>query len=177
MTKKIISKNGIKLLAKYEKLMLYPYDDQAPKIRLVEWNERATIGYGHLILKSEWEQFKDGITKEQAIELKQKDLKRFVARINKDIDVMQNQNQFDALVILSYNIGEDGFHNSTVRKMINDPEYISRQYSSLEFAWKAWNKDRDKKTGKKEVSNGLVKRRAKEWKLYNKKQGIFCNEY
>lgn len=166
-----ISTNGIKLLAEYESLILYPYDDQDKskmKLKLIEWNERATIGYGHLILESEWDKFKDEITKEEAVELKKQDLKLKVNRVIKDININLNQNQFDALVILCFNIGEEGFHSSTVRKMINNPEYKSRDYKNLETAWKAWNKDTDKNTNKKYVSRGLVNRRKKEWKLYVK---------
>ncbi len=164
-----ISKKGVELLKEYESLKLMPYDDQNPKEKLENWNERATIGYGHLIIKTEWIKFKDGITKEEAADLKAKDLSMYIYIVNKYVKPELNQNQFDALVIFSYNIGPGAFKRSTALKIINDPNYTSVYYPTLESAWKAFNKDRHPVTGKKFVSNGLVNRRKKEWNLYNGK--------
>ncbi len=73
-----------------------------------------------------------------------------------------NQTQFDALVMLCFNIGIDGFKNSSVVKIINGEQ---ASYKTLEDAWKAWNKSQGN------VMQGLNNRRNAEYKLYS--QGIY----
>jgi len=74
------------------------------------------------------------------------------------------QNEFDALVILTFNIGCNGFIDSSVLKLINNPKTTTR-YANLEAAWKAWNKSQGK------INNGLKNRRDAEWTIYTK--GIY----
>jgi len=73
-----------------------------------------------------------------------------------------NQNQFDAIMLLVYNIGVTGFTNSGVLKQLkknpNDLEKVK------EF-WMMWNKET--KNGVKQVNQGLVNRRKKEYQLYS----------
>jgi GH24 family phage-related lysozyme (muramidase) len=75
------------------------------------------------------------------------------------------QNEFDAMVILAFNIGQAGFSNSSILKMVNDPS-ATTSYTTLENAWKAWDKSQGK------VSRGLKNRRQTEWNIYNK--GIYA---
>ncbi|ETW95549.1 MAG: hypothetical protein ETSY1_30095, partial [Candidatus Entotheonella factor] len=75
-----------------------------------------------------------------------------------------NQHQFDAMVILTYNIGVPNFLSSSALKLINDPN-AQTSYSSLESAWKAWNRSQGS------VMQGLINRRNAEWKIYS--QGIY----
>lgn len=49
-----LSQTGRDFLKSIETARLDPYDDQTGK-KIKEWNRHATIGYGHLILESEWE--------------------------------------------------------------------------------------------------------------------------
>ncbi|MCG4112058.1 hypothetical protein KBJ29_09580 [Campylobacter jejuni] len=51
------------------------------------------------------------------------------------------QNEFDALVILCFNIGIDNFKNSSVAKIINAEK---TGYKTLKEAWIAWNKSQNK---------------------------------
>jgi type VI secretion system secreted protein VgrG len=156
---------GDKLMKDIEELHLKPYDDSTRK-EITEWNENATIGWGHLISKKQWDKYKNGITACEAETLFYSDLAPAVKAVNKGLTVNVTQNQFDALVMLAFNIGiyEDGFAGSSVLKMINDPN-AKTDYSSLESAWKAWD-------GPGDVSiPGLVNRRVCEWKIYSK--GIY----
>lgn len=154
-----MSGDGENLLKSVEELRLEPYDDRNPSKKLDQWNKFATIGYGHLISKSEWSTYKKGIDKNQADLLFQNDLKPFADAVRSSISTNLQQYQFDALVMLAYNIGIGGFKGSSVVKMINDP-CAKNSYATLEDAWKAWNK-----TGGK-VSQGLINRRDAEWKVF-----------
>jgi GH24 family phage-related lysozyme (muramidase) len=143
-----------------EKLRLKPYDDRTGK-EITEWNERATIGYGHLIAKEDWDTYKNGLKDEAAAEaLFDSDLAPWVKVVNDGLEVNVAQDQFNALVYLTFNIG-NRFTTSSVRKMINDPN-TKTDYSTLESAWKAYD-------GPGKASEpGLVNRRACEWKIYSK---------
>jgi lysozyme len=161
------SANGVKLLKEYETKdgnpNLQPYDDQTGKV-VTKWVEGATIGFGHLIKKSEWETYKNGITAQEAQTLFESDVAPFIDLVKTSITASLTQNQFDALVILAFNIGPD-FQSSSVVKMINDPK-AKTKYPDVESAWKAWNKSQ------KKVMKGLINRRQKEWDLYNQQPKV-----
>lgn len=159
----VMSTKAITLLKGIEKLALESYDDQTGK-KIDKWVKGATIGYGHLIHKSDWEKYKAGISKAEADSLFKKDIRPFVNTVNSSVKVALSQNEFDALVILAFNIGAGAFKSSSVLKMINDPS-AKTPYSSIEAAWKAWNKSQGK------VMRGLNNRRNSEWNIYEK--GIY----
>lgn len=154
------SDQGLKLLGAIEELRLKPYDDQTSK-KVDNWTKGATIGYGHLIKQGEWDTYKNGISAEDAIILFRNDLSPFINIVRSNITIKLAQNQFDALVILAYNIGSTAFAGSSVVKLVNDPT-IKTNYASLEDAWKAWNKSQGK------VMQGLINRRECEWNVYSK---------
>lgn len=155
---------GINLLKSIEELATTPYDDQTGK-DITAWVEGATIGYGHLIAKSDWSKFKGGLTEAEALSLLKADLAPFVNNIRNKVKVSVTQHQFDAMVILAFNIGLAGFSSSSVLKMVNDPS-ATTSYTTLENAWKAWDKSQGK------VSRGLKNRRQAEWNIYNK--GVYA---
>ncbi len=74
------------------------------------------------------------------------------------VTVPLNQNQFDALVSLTYNIGSGAFNNSTLLKKLNKGDY---QGAADQFL--VWNKAGGK------VMKGLVRRREAEQALFLKK--------
>ena len=84
----------------------------------------------------------------------------FINVVKNYIDSPINQNQFDALVSLAYNIGNRNFRDSTIRQQINNSDFNSKKYPTLESAWKAWN------ISQGQVSKGLINRRKDEWDLY-----------
>ena len=152
---KRMGKQGLSLLTELEGERLTPYDDQTGKA-ITEWCKGATIGVGHLILKDEWDKYKNGITKEESTNLLKKDVRPVEDVVNKYVTAPLFQNQFDALVIFAFNIGNYGFRTSSALRLINDPE-AKTSYPDLESSWKAWNKSQGK------VMEGLKKRRNREW--------------
>ena len=157
-----ISQKGLDFLKDYETLSLQPYSDKIglKSAPIKSWSEAATIGYGHLILNTEWSKYKNGITKQQAEDLLRIDLVDFEKTINSAVKKQLKQNEYDALVILAFNIGVSSFSKSSLLKLLNGQ--AGSNYPTLELAWKAFNKDNGK------VSNGLINRRASEWNIYSK---------
>lgn len=154
-----ISQKGLDFLKEYETLSLQPYDDQLglKSAPIKSWCEGATIGYGHLISKSEWNTYKNGITKQQAEILLNEDLKEFESCVNSAVTKVLKQNEYDALVILCFNIGTTQFKMSSVLKKLKG---LTSSYPTLELAWKAFNKSQGK------VMVGLCNRRESEWNIY-----------
>ena len=120
-------------------------------------NHLPTIGYGTLIDTKEEEYLKTAtINESQALDLLRKDCLIFEKTIAKTVMVPLNQNQFDALVSLVYNIGPNNFQKSSVLGSINRKASIEE----IKKNWGLWRKADGK------VSQGLVNRRNKELALY-----------
>ena len=101
------SPNGQTLIKKFEGLRLTAYQDMVGV-----W----AIGYGHT-----GPDVKPGltITQQQADQLLINDLVRFNNGVNALVTVKLNQNQFDALVSFSYNLGLGSLQNSTLLRLLN----------------------------------------------------------
>lgn len=95
------------------------------------------------------------ITQAEADRLLDQDLVRFEKTVNENVRVPINQNQYDALVSLSYNIGTTAFSRSTVLRRLNEGDYEGAADAIL---W--WNKVKGK------VIKGLVNRRKAERELF-----------
>lgn len=110
-----------------------------------------TIGYG-----STGKHVKPGmvITEAQAEKLLRDDLSRFERKVSA-LAKAPTQLQFDAMVALAFNIGEDGFAKSSVLRAHNSQDYVR-----AEQAFALWNKAGGR------VLKGLVNRRADEAALY-----------
>lgn len=145
------SANGVDFIAAHEGLRLSAYQDQAGL-----W----TIGYGHLIKSGEDWLFGAPITQAQAKELLAEDLKMAENAVNSNISIDLNQNQFDALVSLVFNIGAGAFGGSTVKARINAQDTQDR----ITEAWQRW--DKVTINGELVSSRGLAKRREDETDLY-----------
>ncbi len=155
-----LSDKGIKLLMDIEQLRLKPYDDQTGK-EISSYEKGATIGYGYLIPRNEWNSYKNGINESEAKELFHSVLKPFKDATARIIKVDVTQQQFDALVILHYNIGETLFKRSSVVKIIHGG--VSTDYgTNIDLAWKAFNMSQGS------VMEGLNNRRQAELNIYNK---------
>ena len=143
-----LSTNGFNLLAELEGVVLNPYKDSVGI---------PTIGIGSTYYEDGTKvTMKDkAITKERAIQLAKNVVKSFEARVNKSIVVPMTQNQFDAMVLLCYNIGESGFARSSVVRNFNAGNLQKAADSFL-----LWNKAGGK------VSKGLTNRRQKERNLF-----------
>lgn len=117
-----------------------------------------TIGYGSTY-------YTDGkrvtmldkeITKVQAFEMFKTIADRFASKVSKLVTSPLNQNQFNALVSLAYNIGTGNFASSTILKKVNK----NHNDSTIALEFKKWNK-----VNKKEVA-GLTRRRNYESDIY-----------
>ena len=96
-----------------------PYYEYPTKL----WNKHYYIGYSHLMKigsKSITQ-----LSKQEARELVIKDIKLITKHINTLVKTDLNQNQFDALVSLIYDIGVKSFRSSTVLTDLNKSSYIS----------------------------------------------------
>ena len=106
-----ISPSGIDLICNFEGKRLIAYDDGVGV-----W----TIGFGTTVYPNGIKVMKgDTCTEAQAKTYMAHDLKKFEATVNKAVTVQLNQNQFDALVSLAYNIGTNAFSKSTLVKKLN----------------------------------------------------------
>ncbi|MGD8925562.1 MAG: glycoside hydrolase family protein [Thioalkalispiraceae bacterium] len=155
-----VSAKGVNLLKSIERLALKPYDDQNGR-EITRWVKGATIGYGHLISRNDWPNYKNGLNKTEAEALFKQDLEPFAEHVRNKVTANILQQEFDAMVILAFNIGKTAFASSSALKLINNPG-ANTSYASLEKAWLAWNKSQGK------YSRGLANRRKAEWKIYTK---------
>jgi lysozyme len=76
-----------------------------------------------------------------------------------------NQNQFDALVIFAYNVGNHALQNSTLLKKVNTNDFKEAFNQFL-----VWDKVRS--NGMFVEVNGLKNRRLAEQKLFNTPMGV-----
>jgi len=139
-----ISQRGLDLIKKFEGLRLTSYQCEAGV-----W----TIGYGstgpdvgpNLT-----------ITEPEADALLRADVARFESYVNEQLKVPVNQNEFDALVSFTFNVGGYAFKSSTLLALLNDN--TDRAIVAAEFL--RWTKVRSK------VSEGLRIRREQEKALF-----------
>lgn len=94
-------------------------------------------------------------TKEQAEERLRKDLRRFEEAVSITVHVPLEQNEFDALTLLAYNIGTSAFCTSTLLKKLNKGDK-----AGAEASFHDWRK------GGGKVLPGLVRRRKAEADLF-----------
>lgn len=115
---------------------------------------KPTIGYGHVIL--EHEVFTE-ITEPQGEEILRNDIKKAERSVNKYVTVTLNQNQYDALVLLAFNIGGEAFRASTLRRKLNygDYDWAAKEFTRWTYAGGV-------------SLNGLVTRRKEEQALFKK---------
>lgn len=154
MTTKItkVSDAGLSLIKKFEGFVGKPYPDPGTG------DLPITIGYGSTF-------YEDGtkvkmtdppITEERATKLLRNVVKMFEQHVDSLTRDDITQNQFDALVCFTYNVGVDALKRSTLLKLVNknpaDP-LIRNEFLK-------WNKAAGK------VLKGLTKRRESEANLY-----------
>lgn len=141
------SQNGINLLKQLEGFREYPYLDNAGY-----W----TIGYGTRIAHDNTGAFSiDHVDDATATGLLVEHVQHTVGAINRLVVTQLSQNQFDALVIFVYNIGEEAFSESTMLTLLNDNNTIAAANQFDRWVYSHG-----------EVNPGLKNRRAAEKKLF-----------
>jgi lysozyme len=142
------SPKGIALIEQFEGLRLSAYQDGAGI-----W----TIGYGHTGLSGGPSRVKQGdvCTSAQADEWLEYDMNQSVRAVNTLVKAPINQNQFDALVSFTYNLGWASLEGSTLLRLVNarNPEQAAAEFPK-------WNHVAG------EVSEGLTRRRLAEQALF-----------
>lgn len=143
-----LSDNGFRLLGELEGIVLRPYKDSVGI---------PTIGIGSTYYEdgTKVKMTDKAITKERAIQLAKNVVKSFEEQVNKSILLPMTQNQFDAMVLLCYNIDKSGFARSSVVKNFNAGNLQKAADSFL-----LWNEAGGR------VVQGLVNRRNKERSLF-----------
>ena len=155
------SEKGLDFIRSYEGFKGDMYDDATGN---------ATIGYGHLVHygkmdgkdASETAEFKKGgMTKERAEEIFKEDVKKLGEDIvKKAVTVKLTQEQFDALVSFTFNVGS--LAGSTLVKKVNESDASAE---TIKAAFLMWNKGTV--DGKLQEIPGLTNRRTAEAEIYN----------
>ena len=109
-----ITQSTFKLLVEFEGKRNKAYQDSKGL-----W----TIGVGHLIKPTEQYLLHAILTDEQVEELFKHDLKWCDEAIASSVKVSINQNQYDALTSLCFNIGDSHFKQSSVVRTLNEGNY------------------------------------------------------
>ena len=94
-----------------------------------------TIGVGHLIKPDEPHLLTATLSDQEVKDLLKSDLKWCSEAVESAVRVPLNQNQFDALYSLCFNIGETNFKKSTVVRKLNQNDYQGAADAIL-----MWNK-------------------------------------
>ena len=136
------SAEGIALIKKFEGLELDSYQCSANV-----W----TLGYGHTQGVAEG----DSCSEEEAEIILVNDLKGFETYVNALVDVELDQNQFDALVAWTFNLGPTNLRTSTLLKKLN-----AGDYNDVPSEIKRWNRAGG------QVLYGLIRRREAEALLF-----------
>lgn len=140
----IYSDDGLKFTEGFEGCELNAYLDQAGV---------PTIGYGHIL----GVRMGDKCTKEQADKWLRDDIKDAETAVNRLVKVPLTQNQFDALVDFTFNLGAGNLAKSTLLRLLNKQDY---KRASEQFA--VWNRAGGF------VRAGLTRRRSAEKELFLK---------
>lgn len=141
-----IKEPGLSLIKKFEGFRSRRYFDPAGF---------PTIGFGHLILRSEEIMFSTPINREIAESLLRIDVVRAERAVLRNINVPLTDNQFDALVSFTFNLGGGALQRSTLRRKINREDHSG---AAREFGRWVWAGGRKLK--------GLIRRRAASAELY-----------
>ena len=139
-----LDEKGYKALHDREGLRLKPYLDTRGIPTIAMGNTFYENGKKVTMLDSP-------ITKIEAERLGKVIADRFASEVTTLIKSKVNQNQFNALVSLAYNIGINGFRNSTVLRKVN----INPNDPAIKKAFMMWTKNAE-----------LVGRRESEIKQY-----------
>jgi len=145
-----VDQTGLNLIKQFEGCILHPYLDQVGI---------PTIGYGQTYYPGTGKKVTiqdPPITQQQADDMFLAILKPYELAVYSTTRDDLTQNNFNALVSLTYNIGTGAFKGSTVHRLVN--QNISD--NQLKTAFLMWKKANGK------VLQDLVNRRTTEYQVY-----------
>lgn len=147
-----LSKQGLALLKQFEGCSLTTYKDSAGLF---------TIGYGHLLGdgKKLPDIAKYKLTRKQADMLLHYDVVPKEKAVERLCPIKLTQNEFDALVSFTFNLGAGALQRSTLRQKLNRGDKVGAAKVLLRY---------NRAGGK--VVKGLVNRRMAEYKLFMSNQ-------
>lgn len=139
-----LDEQGLKTLHEREGLRLKPYLD-------TQGVPTIAMGNTYYLDGKKVKMTDPPISKEDAEKLGKIVAEDFAKKVAKLVKSNVNQNQFNALVSLAYNIGVTGFANSTVLRLVN----IDPNNAKIQDAFMMWTKNKE-----------LIGRRKSEVKQY-----------
>lgn len=148
-----MSEAGLRALCQWEQ---GPEGGPALKVYL-DSAGKETIGYGHLVKAGE--SFSKGISPQGAIDILREDVVSAERCVNMFLLRPVEQHQFDALVMLTFNVGGGAFSKSTVLKMVNEGEIAKAAAGFMLF-------DKIRVNGVLKFSQGLCNRRNAERDMF-----------
>lgn len=148
-----INEAGLEFIARLEGCVLRPYNDSAG---------HCTVGVGHLLHYGPCtaQETYQRITQPKAMELLRKDADVAVKAVRQGVKRRLNQHQFNALVSFTFNVGAQGFLDSTLLRRVNE----RASAHDIREAFLMWTKAGGL------VSQGLINRREAEADLFNSKE-------
>jgi len=146
-----LSRAGADFIARFEGCVLHLYNDPT---------NNATIGVGHLVHLgpvngNEPAEFKQGITRQRALQLLEEDAKQAGRAVRQAITQPLKQTEFDALVSFTFNCGAGNLQSSTLRRKLNAGNRAAVPAELMRWVY----------SGSKKLP-GLVRRRQAEGALF-----------
>jgi lysozyme len=152
-----VSRKGLESIKRHEGSRNRMYKDPVglPTIGVGHLLTRSELTSGKIVISSQVVHWREGLTDRQVTDLLAQDIHKFEEAVNKSILVTLNQNQFDALVSLAFNIGEGAFQKSTLLRKLNAKDFGGAADQFLRWIYSAGRK-----------LPGLVTRRKEERALF-----------
>lgn len=138
-----ISSTGVDLIKHFESCKLTAYQDSVG-IWTIGWGHTGSVKKGDI-----W-------TQGEADNILLNDLDKFEGYVNQYVKVPLTQNQFDALVSWTFNLGPGNLKSSTMLTKLNE-----KKYDEVPSQLKRWNKAGGK------VLRGLERRRNAEAAMFS----------
>jgi len=153
-----IGQKGIDLIAEFEgrRNQLYYCPGGYPTIGIGHKLRNEEIKSGFIQIGAESVYYKNGLTDQQIEDLLRQDVKTYEDAVNSLVRVPLNQNQFDALVSFTFNLGVGNLADSTLLRVLNGSKYDSVPDQLRKWVYAGGKRLR-----------GLVRRREAEIELWN----------
>lgn len=153
-----ISAEGLELIKNFEGFAQFPYEDYS------HWS----IGYGSYVCPIEddpYEIYPNGISHIEADEMLMQTVGNYINAVNnfaREYNIPLTQNQFEALVSFTYNLGANiwkrDLSSFTIKRLLVEGDYTPEEMQDAFYMWR--------NAGGKENA-GLAKRRLREATLFN----------
>ena len=147
-----LSDPGLEIIKKSEAFRANAYRDPGTG------DQPYTIGYGTTVIDGNKVKLGQVITEPAALSLMKRQINNtYAAAVKRYVTVDLTQNEFDALVSFTYNVGPGNLQISSLRRKLNSKDYLAAADQFL-----VWNKSGGS------VMRGLTKRREEERDLFLK---------